>query len=493
MNRLVPYLICLFFLIQCIVFIPLLGPQHDEVLFAGILLNPLEYTHKIDFAGFEIFTMLDFYLGALKGWLYAPLVRLLDTNLYTLRLPVALLGAVTISLVYWLLSQTVGRRPALISAALLSADPIYILTTTFDWGPCVLQRLFLTGILASAVAYYRRPRLLFAAIAGFAAGLAVWDKLSFVWMLAGCGIAALAIFHRELRKSLRPAPCAAFLACAFIGAFPALHANWGALGSARERTAALTESTLPIKAWRLWLTLDGSALYRFFTNTPNGPAHLGAWLTVLLLAALPIWWKAPYRRAVLFTALAFLFSAAAMFATNGGAAGAHHTALLWPLPSMLLGLLIAGVNRRAVETALMAVVLASALRVTYSYRAEILNSGSAIAWTEASLDLARYLEDANLRAVFTHDWGISSPLRYLGDNRFPITDTSGWFLNSLRRHIPNHSSVFVFHPSARQLHPNIREKVDQLAAELNAVPRTIRTLYDRRGRPAFKIVRYVPR
>ena len=162
MNRLAPFLICLFFLIQCLVFIPLLGPQHDEVLFAGILLNPLEYTHKIEFAGFEIFTMLDFYLGALKGWIYAPLVKLLDTNLYTLRLPVAILGAITIYLVYWMLARTSGRRPALFAASLLAVDPTYMLTTTFDWGPCVLQRLFLVTILACAVAYQQHPRAIFA-------------------------------------------------------------------------------------------------------------------------------------------------------------------------------------------------------------------------------------------------------------------------------------------------------------------------------------------
>lgn len=493
MNRFAPFLICLFFLIHCIVFIPLLGPQHDEVLFAGILLNPLEYTHKIEIAGFEVFTMLDFYLGALKGWIYAPVVRWLDTNLYTLRLPVAILGAITIYLVYWVLSRTSGRRPALVAALLLAVDPVYILTTTFDWGPCVLQRLFLVAILACAVAYQQRAHLVVAALAGLCTGLAVWDKLSFVWVLAGCSLAALAIFRRELRKSLHITTCAAFLACAFIGAFPTLHANWDALGSARERTAALTESTLSIKAWRLWLTLDGSALYRFFTNTPDGPAHFGAWLTGLLMLAVPLWWRASHRRAVLFTALAFILATTAMFATNGGGAGAHHTALLWPLPSMLLALLIASINRRTVQSALLVIALASALRVSYSYRAEILNSGSAIAWTEASVDLARYLEDANLKATFTHDWGISSPLRYLGDNRFPITDTSGWFLNSLRPLIPSHSSVFVFHPSARQLHPGIREKVDQLAAELNAVPRTVRTIRDRRGQPAFEIVRYVPK
>ena len=493
MNRRAALLIALAFSLECIVLIPLLGPQQDEVLFASVLLKPYDYTHHLVIGPVTVATMLDFYLGALKAWLYAPLVRWFDTNVYALRLPVVALGAATIYLVYWCLEQTSGRRAALFAAILLAADPTFILTTTFDWGPCVLQRFLLAAIFAGAIIYVRRPSALIAAAVGLMTGLALWDKLSFIWLAAGCAAACLAVFHRELRQSLRLSAGIALLVGALLGAFPALDANWGAMAEARARSAMLIESPLLVKACRLWLTLDGSALYLSFSNTPNGPAHLGAWLLVALLAAIPLWWRGPHRRAILFAALAGLGSASLMFATRGGAAGVHHTSLLWPLPPMLLGLLLAGLSRRALATALLAVVTLGAGWVTASYRLAILDSGAAIAWTDASPALARYLEETNIQAAYLQDWGISGPMRYLGANRFTLADTSGDPLANFRYAIPSPDNVFVFHPVDRQIMPGKREQLDAFAATLGAVPKVVKTIYDRYGHPAFIVVRYTPR
>ena len=83
------------------------------------------------------------YIGSLKTLLYWPIFRILGANPWTLRLPVVLLGAITIFVFFRLANASGGPRAAAIGVFLLATDPVFLLTDTFDWGPVALEHVFL--------------------------------------------------------------------------------------------------------------------------------------------------------------------------------------------------------------------------------------------------------------------------------------------------------------------------------------------------------------
>src|SRR4029077_2939643 len=95
------------------------------------------------------------YNGTLKTWLYAPLVLFWRPSAALIRIPAILMGGATILLFCALLHRIHGRRAAWVGGILLATDTSFLLTTTFDWGPVVLQHLLLVAALFFAVQWFQ--------------------------------------------------------------------------------------------------------------------------------------------------------------------------------------------------------------------------------------------------------------------------------------------------------------------------------------------------
>ena len=68
-------------------FIPYLGLQDDEVIFAAGLYEPLEYEYGIQVFHKKIPVMLMTYLGAAKTWFYGALFHLVSPTSDSVRVP----------------------------------------------------------------------------------------------------------------------------------------------------------------------------------------------------------------------------------------------------------------------------------------------------------------------------------------------------------------------------------------------------------------------
>jgi len=92
--------LCFVFIFLGFLFIPYLGIQQDEALFAVALLVPEKKVSRFTLAplGLVVHLMLLSYVGALKSWLYAALLHSFSPSVHLLRAPVLLLAAVTIYL-----------------------------------------------------------------------------------------------------------------------------------------------------------------------------------------------------------------------------------------------------------------------------------------------------------------------------------------------------------------------------------------------------------
>src|SRR5260370_12830470 len=165
------------------------------------------------------------YLGAFKTWLYYPLLQSLDVTPVVLRLPVLLVGTVSVWLFFAILDRTVGLRAAIAGALLLATDASFVIATTYDFGPIAFLHCFLLAGVLLLLHFERTGASKYLALAFFVFGLALWHKALFIWMLDGLAVAAVCVFPRRVAAMLTPrrVVLAALSLCA--GALPLIYFN----------------------------------------------------------------------------------------------------------------------------------------------------------------------------------------------------------------------------------------------------------------------------
>ena len=110
-----------------------------------------------------------------------------------MRIPVLMLGCLTLALFFFLARRLAGPRVAVVACSLLAADTTYLLTTCFDWGPVVLQRLLGVAGVLCLVRFYDTSSRLSLGAGFFLFGLGLWDTALFGWTLIGLAVACLLI------------------------------------------------------------------------------------------------------------------------------------------------------------------------------------------------------------------------------------------------------------------------------------------------------------
>ena len=187
---------------------PYAGIQADEALFTAPLFPYINNHLRLPLLPHHVPLMVMTYIGSLKTLLYWPIFRILGANPRTLRLPVVLLGAITIFVFFRLANASGGARAAAIGAFLLATDPVFLLTDTFDWGPVALEHVFLvTGCwfvyrFGSKAASDAGPdaRIWNLAAGFFCWGLALWNKAIFIWALSGLIAGGVLVFWPEIKR-----------------------------------------------------------------------------------------------------------------------------------------------------------------------------------------------------------------------------------------------------------------------------------------------------
>ncbi|MGJ5817255.1 glycosyltransferase family 39 protein [Paludibaculum fermentans] len=434
-----PILPPVIFVALALLCLPYPGLQQDEVLFAWPLYRPAMRVFDIDIAGTHLPLMLMSYLGALKSWLYLPLLQLWAPSIYSLRVPAVLLAAVTIYLLHRLLSALHSRTAAAIAAYLLATDSIYILTSTFDWGPVVLQHLLLVSFLLCLHQFLQRRQRSILTLAFALAGLAFWDKAVAVWLAAGLALAALTFYPRLVRQYLNLGSILTAALAFSLGALPLLAYNATRAFSTITSNSAW-ELRGPLQKFPALLqTLNGSALFGALVNQEWQSKAIApsSALETLVVTADRAGFSAPYsalpllvllsllllllaacasiRRFAFFLILAFAVAWWFMASTHSAGGSPHHVALLWPLPHMLIGLVfaqaMAGGSR--LRTPLLAVIiLGLGLNAanTNRHAAGLMRFGAAWQWTDATSRLPGLVQTSQAGRIGVDDWGIAAPL-----------------------------------------------------------------------------------
>ncbi len=521
--------LCLIFVLQGLALIPYVGIQNDEALFGAAIFQPVGIEYKARILGHMVPTMVMTYIGALKAWIYTAVFAVWPPSPFSLRVPVVVIGGITIWLFFLLLRDTAGRRAALAGAALLAFDTTFLLTTTFDWGPVAFQHLLLMAGVFLLVRFHKSGKLVWLGAGFFCLGMGLWDKALFVWMLGGLGVAALIVFPREVYSRLTWRNLGLAVACFLIGCWPLVGYNKAERlktfrGNARYSAVGVGDK-LSLVRW----CLEGSSLFGYIVREEPAPAPgrpastLEAWsvalndvtdepqsaLTgiafVLALALLPWLWTTPARKPMLFALVFMLVTWVQMAFTQEAGGSPHHVVLLWPFPHMLIAVAFAqasGALRRAAVPALaavIAIVCGSSFLVTNRHLAQLVQRGSGPLWTDAIYPLAEYMSTVHPQRVYVMDWGMFDGLRILDRGRLPLMVGSDQVAKEsmddndrrmLGEILSARDAVFVGHTEGNEILNGVSAKMRGAAERAGYRKQVLKVIGDRNGRPMFEVYRW---
>lgn len=513
----------LVFIAQGLLFIPCAGIQNDEALFAVPLYFDTPESDHITLFGQQVPLMVMTYVGTLKSGFYELWFHRWRPGAWSVRVPVLIAGGSTVFIFFYLLRRVAGNKIALAGCALLATDPVFLLTTIYDWGPVALQHLLITGGTLAVLAFAQEQTRWRLGLGFFLFGLAMWDKAVAVWALSALGIAALAIFPREVfaRFTIRNVTLA--VAAFLVGALPLVIYNVRNPLATFQGNARFSTENFAGKSHLVRLTLEGSSLFGYIMREPadqralaprtsleRASATVGLWtgerrrslgfwsaLTALLLA--PLWW--PKRRPVLF---ALVFCAVAwlqMALTRDAGGGVHHTILLWPFPLFAGGAALGAASERIRKGGLLlgaavAVLCVSNLLVTNQYFLQLFRNGTTVIWTDAITPLSGALDRYRARHIFAMDWGIREVTYMLHRGQLTLWSgedavTPAIRADQLARMLAL-DSVYVTHVAGAEIAPGTAERLRQGAAQLGYRAVLLETIADRNGRPIFQISEFQP-
>lgn len=398
------------------------GLQYDEVLFVnaarGGSESDLFVAQRVE--GVPVLVMA--YMGALKAWIYYPILKAFPFGAATIREPAIALGLTGGLLLVAGLGRLLGREASLLAAPVVLLDPTLLLQSRLDWGPSALMFLLRGVVFFSLCSWASTRNFRWLLVAVGAAILGTFDKLNFLWFAAAALGAFLLCFWPALVQAARRQRIRFVLlaALAVAAGSVALYRAWtvaaslpaGGMGSFAGHGAQV--------ARLLALVACGCATRDFVSGTGFGgcaPVAM-AWALLLAVAAATAFRiRGERSRPFLFVALTLLGTAAFM-ALTPAAQGVHHAALIAGLPqvAVIAACFAARPGDRGNEpaksgTALpVAVLLLACAFIASIVRTERLFPTPAnLSWDRANQDAAACAA-ATGRPCVVADWGLSTLL-----------------------------------------------------------------------------------
>lgn len=479
-----PLCALIFVLLACAV-LPYPGIQTDEALFAGVYYQPFMALDGFRAFQHDVPTMLMSYLGALKTWLYYPIFQVFAPSVWSLRLPMVLLGGVSVWLFTLFLARLHGSRAAWFGGLLLATDSTFLQTTAFDWGPVAIQHFLMLG---AGVLLLRQTTRAWC-LAFFLLGLALWNKALVVWTFAGIGLPLLLLFPGAIRKSLTLRRWGLALVFFAIGAFPFLRYNVRKPAATVEQNVKLTTADIGPKASLMYDTLRGYGLMEYIAYDPGSPQRW-TYIPHALLAAMVLLLIWPSRLGWLpIAAGTILFLLMAVTRNAGGAV--HHLVLVWPLQywAIAAGFTAPKISRTTLAWAVVALLAFDNARVLNIYREALIAKGSPGAWNSAIFPLAERVKAINAKVVHVYDWGMSDNLLLLTG----MKNTLAWNDRPYGAELFNTEDLWIGTLPGYESFANVNRDLKQAGLTAGFERNVLETIHDRQGRPVFELFRWQPK
>ncbi len=512
------------------------GLQYDEVLFVNAATGQsggsfIVWAVRLGCLRVPIMVMR--YLGALKAWLYAPIFAIFGTSPVTVRLPVVLLGLLTLAFTWLIARRLFGRRAPAFAVLLLATDPTFIFCNRLDWGPLALSLVLKTAGTVLVLEWLKTGRALVLMGAGFLFGLGLFDKVTFAWFIAALVIALPVCFWADVRDHMDRPSLLAGLAGLLLGAAPLLSYNLLSPAGSFEgqRIAAVpTPAALGTRVAAIRGALDGTEALGMFTGLyrgeigkddpdvlarrllPTSTLTWHGWLVAVAAAVIGLRRKGSRRRRQQLFVLMVSFLIVVMVAVTSQATGLHHVLMLYPLPQLLIASVLADIagcegpkglpsaGRWMASAILIVAFIGPQLGMSVRYLWSFARGGGRGYWSDAIYQLADFALRNPERQLNLMEWGFQNQLRVLVGSRIrteelssvleAIPDEAGRE-SALRSRLLLDGSYYVFHHPPFE-HPQALDLFGRVVRETGVVARVVQVFSQRDGEPAYVVYEVVP-
>jgi 4-amino-4-deoxy-L-arabinose transferase-like glycosyltransferase len=401
------------------------GLEQDETLFVNAATLRLPGVFIQD--SFHGIPLMDFpYIGALKSWIYAPIFSVFGTSPAAIRVPVLLIVAVGLLLVFVAVRDLINLPVALLALAVLCFDNSVMWLTRDDIGPSAIEFTLKCAGLFCAARYARGLRLRWIVLLLVTLALGTFNKLNYIWVVNGAAAVSLVVIARY-RHSLRAHWKAAAV---WFGGLVPIYAAWAAYYLANNIASidAGATSSLTQPWWEFTHgtrdVLAGTWFYNY-ALAPLGARDVVAWIVVVLFAAgsvAAVAWPRTRSLPVAAIALATVAISGQTLFTPQATAGWHYVAI-YPFVIIvaaygvfaLAQAVVRGDRSRARSRAYAIMAGVGVVAVAYSavlvvkYFDVLGREPKDAAWSPAIYTLSADVRHTGAH-VFSADWGIFDAL-----------------------------------------------------------------------------------
>jgi 4-amino-4-deoxy-L-arabinose transferase-like glycosyltransferase len=481
------------------------GLYYDETFFVNVALGNEDGSFidlEVPIGRYRIPVMLMPYIGALKSYFYFPIFKLFGTSPATVRLPPIFLAFLTFALIYFVVRNSLSSKIAWATILLFATDPTFIYTNKLDLGPIAFMMLFKMLSLHLLFHWLKTQKSAYLYWAALVIGLAIFDKVVFLWYVAAVTISFLLFFWPQFRTTLNWKKLVVCFVLIFPFLVPSIVSNVRSSWNIFNQRKVLNTSIVQTFEHRRVLfndTMNGTAVYEwinfdFFRSNPSTiestPSEksvekldqllrrfplqytLMAFATLLTVFLVPLFailgWFANPRHVLFYFSLMVLITV--FIYITDMATGPHHVLMLYPFPHILIASLIfAGKPKKHflisfIRTICLIVLVIANLAVDARYITSFAIKGGAGAWSDAIYRLAEYAESQKNKTFLLMDWGFSNPLLVLNRKRiikeeaafdFKNIPTEEEKLSAFKPYFDTPNALFVFFVPKYESQPSL--------------------------------------
>jgi hypothetical protein len=466
LKKLIPLSVILF-IFYCYSYLNQIGLNYDETQFVNAALGGI----TDDFISKRIFGVPVFivpYVGALKAYLYYPIFKLFNVSTYSIRIPAILLSTITIFI--WYRNSNFLLKNIFFSflfILLLSSDVSFIILSTVDWGPIVIQNLLIAFAFYFFFLFIEKNKMIYFAITLCLMLLGLFNKLNFIWFIIAFSLST-AVFYYKIIYLIAKSNLKIFIGLNVVFASILLYTTifliipaYINIPMGAAMFAPFLQKTIFII--KIYLTtMNGSLTYLQlfnhhipYTAITNIIELSVISLYILFLLISPIV-KIKISHEELNGSAKWLFSIFILIfmqlLITPQARAPEHMIMLWPLQHLLLLLsiqfLIVAVNKKFYFFSLLpCIIICSQIYVNHEYSVSLQDKKTPLfeMWTKAIYSLSDYINQhiQNYDAVLSIDFGINNQIFSLSKNnksRKKIHDI--WLLFTINPNLIKIRNVF---------------------------------------------------
>ncbi len=522
------------YLFFSLTYLELPGLQYDETNFVNAALGNesglfVAWSTGI-FGEKKVPVMIMEYIGALKSALYAPILKIFGGSATTARLPVVIIGLITLLAAYALLRRMFDRAIAVIGLFLLATDCTFIFANKLDWGPVSLMLALELSSLYCLWRWMTEDNRYFLALGGFLFGLGLYNKIVFAWILIAFAAALLLCYRASIRKLLHWRRLICFLPAFLLGCLPLIAYNIKVPMGTFQYRSVMTSPRMDAFLYRVLLTrgtLDGSGVYYLVNyNDVGKPAEIlkaparsrfdsvlsavsgFSWVrrstlpyffaaSLLLILVLWCFGRLRKKREILFIGTHFVVIAV-LICLNEKAEGAQHLIAFYPFVFILIAYSICEFGRQIGKSktaagVLMGVCLLPLLTAQLVVDVRYLKSFQVIGgyghWSDAIYRLASFARENPDKNYLLMEWGFATQLVLLTDGRIQYEnfECGQEDLEACMEPVLTRMNTYlVFHVPPFENQPML-ETFKRSLARHNLHGRILRTFYQRDSRPIYVV------